>query len=60
LQAQTLQILCPVSDGEFFSAPDGEFDVPTPGGSPMLEDVPEVVPVVVLEDWVPEDCVPEN
>jgi len=49
-----------VSDGEFFSAPAGEFVVPTPGGRPMLEDVPEVEPVVVLEDCVPEDCVPED
>jgi hypothetical protein len=56
LQAQTLQIRCPVSDGSFFSAPYGEFDdVPTPGGSPMLEDVPEVEPGVVPEDCVPED-----
>jgi hypothetical protein len=61
LQAQTLQIRCPVSDGSFFSAPYGEFDdVPTPGGSPMLEDVPEVEPGVVPEDCVPEDCVPED
>jgi hypothetical protein len=72
LQAQTRQILCPVSDGSFLSAPACEFDVPTPGGSPLLEDVPEVEPVVVLEiapvvvledcvlDRVPEDCVPEN
>jgi hypothetical protein len=60
LQAHTLQNLCPVSDGEFFSVPAGEFDVPTPGGRPMLEDVPEVEPVVVLEDCVPEDCVPED
>jgi hypothetical protein len=46
LQAQTRQILCPVSDGSFLSAAADEFDVPTPDGSPVL---PEVEPVVVLE-----------
>jgi hypothetical protein len=69
LQAQTRQILCPVSDGSFLSAAADEFDVPTPGGSPVLPEVEPVVvlevePVVVLEDCVldrvPEDCVPEN
>jgi hypothetical protein len=70
LQAQTLQILCPVIDGAFLSAPDDEFDVPTPGGSPLLEVMPEVELVVVVEvapvvlgvvgDPVPVDCVPAN
>jgi hypothetical protein len=69
LQAQTRQILCPVSDGSFLSAAADEFDVPTPDGSPVLPEVEPVVvlevePVVVLEDCVldrvPEDCVPEN
>jgi len=65
LQAQTLQNVCPVSDGEFSSAADGEFELPAPGGDPEVEDVPdEEVPDVVLDDPVvpglmllsPGDC----
>jgi hypothetical protein len=43
LQAQTLHSVCPVSDGEFNSAAAGDLDAPMPGGSPVLEDVPDVV-----------------
>jgi hypothetical protein len=44
LQAQTLQLVCPVSDGEFNSAAAGDLDAEMPGGSPALEDVLDVVP----------------
>jgi hypothetical protein len=59
LQAQTLQFVCPVSVGEFFSALAGEFDVVVPGGCPMFVDVPDVVLVVDvagLELLSPGDC----
>jgi hypothetical protein len=60
LQAQTLQTVCPVSDGEFFSALAGEFDGLVVVGSPALEDVLEVVAVVLddptLELPSPGDC----
>ena len=44
LQAQTLQLVCPVSEGEFNSAAAGDLDAEMPGGSPALEDVLDVVP----------------
>jgi hypothetical protein len=50
LQAQTLQTVCPVSDGEVWSAPAGEFDELVVG-SPAFEDELEVVDVV-LDDPV--------
>jgi hypothetical protein len=59
LQAQTLQKVCPVSDGEFFSAWAGEFEDPLVVGSPALEVLVEDVPeVVVLVDPVEPTLAP--
>lgn len=46
-----------MSAGEFFSALDGRFDVPTPGGSPALEDAAEVALDAALVALLnPGDC----
>ena len=68
MQAQTLQAVCPVSVGEFFSEVAGEFDdVPGSTEPEELEEVEavlevvEVVLAVVLDELVlrtlsPGDC----
>ncbi|MGH7914067.1 MAG: hypothetical protein ACREPW_05385 [Candidatus Binataceae bacterium] len=56
MQAQTLQKVWPVSDGEFFSALAGEFDASVPGGCPAL-DAPDVVLAgAALALLSPGDC----